>query len=45
MQGKWTIGKKLFTGVGVLIALLVASGANSLWTTRAMNDRLVKTGQ
>jgi methyl-accepting chemotaxis protein/methyl-accepting chemotaxis protein-1 (serine sensor receptor) len=45
MQGKWTIGKKLFTGVGVLIALLVASGATSLWTTRAMNERLVKTGE
>ncbi len=45
MQGKWTIGKKLFTGVGVLIALLVASGANSLWTTRSMNERLVKTGE
>ena len=45
MQGKWTIGKKLFTGVGVLIALLIASGANSLWTTRSMNERLVKTGE
>jgi methyl-accepting chemotaxis protein len=45
MQGRWTIGKKLFTGVGVLIALLVASGATSLWTTRAMNDRLVNIGQ
>ena len=45
MQGKWTIGKKLFTGVGVLIALLVASGANSLWTTRSINERLVNTGE
>ncbi|MEO5822642.1 MAG: methyl-accepting chemotaxis protein [Vicinamibacteraceae bacterium] len=45
MHGKWTIGKKLFTGVGVLIALLIASGATSLWTTRAMNERLVKTGE
>ena len=45
MQAKWTIGKKLFTGVGVLIALLVVSGATSLWTTREMNQRLVKTGE
>ncbi len=45
MHGRWTIGRKLFTGVGVLIALLVASGAASLWTTRAMNERLVTTGQ
>ncbi len=45
MQRTWTIGRKLFTGVGVLIALLVASGANSLWTTRAMNERLVRTGE
>ena len=45
MQGRWTIGKKLFTGVGVLIALLMASGATTLWTTRAMNDRLVYTGE
>ena len=45
MQGKWTIGKKLFTGVGVLIALLVASGASSLWTARSLNARLVNTGQ
>ena len=45
MQGRWTIGKKLFTGVGVLIALLMASGATTLWTTRAMNKRLVHTGE
>ena len=45
MQGRWTIGKKLFTGVGVLIALLMASGATTLWTTRAMNERLVNTGE
>ena len=45
MQGRWTIGKKLFTGVGVLIALLIASGATTLWTTRAMNERLVNTNE
>jgi methyl-accepting chemotaxis protein len=45
MQARWTIGKKLFTGVGVLIALLVASNVTSLWTTRAMNERLVHTGE
>jgi methyl-accepting chemotaxis protein len=45
MQGRWTIGRKLFTSVGVLIALLMASGATTLWTTRAMNDRLVYTGE
>ncbi len=45
MRVRWTIGKKLFTGVGLLIALLVASGATALWTTSAMNDRLVKTGE
>jgi methyl-accepting chemotaxis protein len=45
MQAKWTIGKKLFTGVGVLIALLVASDLTSLWTTRSMNARLVHTGE
>src|SRR6186997_2173020 len=45
MLGRWTIGKKLFTGVGVLVALLMMSGGVSLWTTRAMNERLVHTGE
>src|SRR5215218_2442517 len=45
MQARWTIGKKLFTGVGVLIALLVASDFMSLWTTRTMNQRLIHTGE
>ena len=45
MHVRWTIGKKLFTGVGVLIALLVASDLTSLWTTRSMNERLIHTGQ
>ena len=45
MHGRWTIGKKLFTGLGVLIALLMASGATTLWTTRSMNERLVNTGE
>ena len=35
MQGRWTIGKKLFTGVGVLIALLIASGADHAVDHRA----------
>jgi methyl-accepting chemotaxis protein len=45
MRGKWTIGRKLFTGVGVMMALLIASGAMSLRTTSALNDRLVATSQ
>ena len=45
MHRRWTIGKKLFTGTGVLIALLMASNAASVWATRTMNDRLVETGQ
>ena len=44
MQGRWTIGKRLFTGVGVLIALLMASGATTLWTTHAMNARRENEG-
>jgi methyl-accepting chemotaxis protein len=45
MFGSWTIGKKLFTGIGVLIALLIGSAVTSLWTTQAMNERLVNTGE
>ena len=45
MRGTWTIGKKLFAGVGALVALLVVSDAVSFWTASAMNERLVNTGE
>jgi methyl-accepting chemotaxis protein/methyl-accepting chemotaxis protein-1 (serine sensor receptor) len=43
MRGKWTIGRKLFTGVVAMMALLVVSGATSLRTISRLNDRLVET--
>jgi methyl-accepting chemotaxis protein len=45
MRGTWTIGRKLFIGVGALVALLVISDAVSFWTTSALNARLVNVGE
>ncbi len=45
MRGRWTIGRKLFTGVGVLVVLLVVSGGVSVWSTSVLNERLVNTGE
>jgi methyl-accepting chemotaxis protein len=39
MRSTWTIGKKLFTGVGVLAALLVAGGAGSWYSTASGAER------
>src|SRR4051794_27380135 len=45
MKSTWTIGKKLFTATGVLAVLLAASGVVSLWSSSAINDRLINTGE
>jgi methyl-accepting chemotaxis protein/methyl-accepting chemotaxis protein-1 (serine sensor receptor) len=45
MRGKWTIGRKLFTGVAAMMLLLVVSGAMSLRTISGLNERLVETSE
>ena len=45
MRGTWTIGKKLFVGIGALVALLIVSDAVSFWATASLNARLVNTGE
>src|SRR5580765_5174949 len=39
----WTIGRRLFTGVGALIALIIGVAILSLWVGRSLEDRLVNT--
>src|SRR5512138_2474923 len=39
----WTIGRRLFTGVGALIALIIAVAILSLWVGRSLEQRLVNT--
>ena len=36
----WTIGKKLFSGVGALVALLFVAGGVSLWSAASLNAQL-----
>jgi methyl-accepting chemotaxis protein/methyl-accepting chemotaxis protein-1 (serine sensor receptor) len=45
MRSTRTTGKKLFSTIGALVALLVASGMVSLWTSSAIEERLVNTGE
>jgi methyl-accepting chemotaxis protein len=40
MKTKWTVGKKLFTGVGVLLAFLLAEGGTAFWVARSLNAQL-----
>ena len=44
-MAKWSIGKRLFTGVGALVALIVLSGTVSIWTGRTMKAQLDETTQ
>src|SRR5580765_1147744 len=39
----WTIGRRLFTGVGALITLIVAVAVLALWVGRSLEERLVHT--
>src|SRR5215471_14409785 len=39
----WTIGRRLFTGVGALITLIVAVAVLALWVGRSLEERIVHT--
>jgi methyl-accepting chemotaxis protein len=38
--GTWTIGKKLYTGIGALVLLLALAGANALWVAGTLNNSI-----
>ena len=38
MGTNWTVGKKLYTGFGVLLALLLVAGGVSYWAANGMNN-------
>ena len=40
MGGGWTVGKKLFTGVGALVVMLLLAGGTALWTLSSMKTQL-----
>jgi len=40
MNSKWTVGKKLFTGVGILAAFLIAEGGMAFWVASSMMSQL-----
>jgi len=39
----WTIGRRLFSGVGALITLIVAVAVLALWVGRSLEERLINT--
>src|ERR1051325_7965365 len=39
----WTIGRRLFTGVGVLVALVMTVAALALFVGRSLEERLIET--
>jgi len=41
----WTIGKKLFTAIGAIVVLTMASGGVSLWSASSIQERLTNTGE
>jgi methyl-accepting chemotaxis protein/methyl-accepting chemotaxis protein-1 (serine sensor receptor) len=45
MTTKWTIGRRLFTGVGALITLIIAVAVLALWVGRSLEERLVHTNE
>jgi methyl-accepting chemotaxis protein/methyl-accepting chemotaxis protein-1 (serine sensor receptor) len=45
MTTNWTIGRRLFTGVGALITLIVAVAVLALWAGRSLEERLVHTNE
>ena len=40
MGNNWTVGKKLFTGIGVLVAMLLVSGAMAIWSSSMLKGQL-----
>jgi methyl-accepting chemotaxis protein len=44
-MANWTIGRKLYTGVGALVALVLAVSAISLWATSDIHSRLEHAGE
>ncbi len=40
MRGTWTIGRKLYTGIGALVALLLLAGTNALWVASTMRSEI-----
>jgi methyl-accepting chemotaxis protein len=40
MRGTWTIGKKLYTGIGALVLLLVVAGAQALWVAGTLESAI-----
>jgi len=40
MGGGWTVGKKLFTGVGALVFMLLVAGGTALWTLSSMKTQV-----
>jgi methyl-accepting chemotaxis protein/methyl-accepting chemotaxis protein-1 (serine sensor receptor) len=45
MTTNWTIGRRLFTGVGALITLIVGVAVLALWVGRSLEERLVHTNE
>lgn len=45
MTRSWTVGRKLFTGVGTLAVLVLLGGAVSIWQSRALKGELDETSQ
>ena len=37
-MAKWTVGKKLYTGFGAMLALLLVSAGTSWWAAKGLND-------
>jgi methyl-accepting chemotaxis protein/methyl-accepting chemotaxis protein-1 (serine sensor receptor) len=40
MGGGWTVGKKIFTGVGALVAMLLVAGGTALWSLAGIQEEL-----
>jgi methyl-accepting chemotaxis protein len=40
MRGTWTIGKKLYTGIGALVVLLLLAGTNALWVASTLRSEI-----
>ena len=39
-MANWTVGKKLFTGIGALVALLLLSGTAAIWSASTLKEEL-----
>ena len=40
MRGTWTIGKKLYTGIGAMVILLLGAGGESWWIATTLKSEL-----